>query len=1026
MGKTILANQTTPPNEISWITFRASIPNRPSGTEPLLDLISAQIDSDSNLRCVVLDDMDFSPERFAAYKDSLAAVIYSAKTRGVKILITGQKSLPATFQALFGTVSFESITIPRFTKDEIQSVVEAFGCPAEMAKHWAYLVELSSLGHPQLVHARVIELADQGWRQPTQADILSPSPGVDETRRETAQLLGARDATGTGILGRLSLFLGGFRRDQAIKVIEAISGITLPAQQFDKLIGPWIEPIAQNYFQISPLLTGIGNTMWSEQEIKTIREDIGIAILACGKLTLTEAENLIAQAVLSGSDPLAQQVLPNLVTLPLEGRRALAKTVSWVAALDRNVIRFSSENSRLLLLNLQFVVALEAAHEIVPKLLAEIRALPDTSDNKMMKIWSYGQLLFNEEYASIELRLEALVEMIELQHSSWDDLETADTANFAHIADAAGLAEIGYEYGLLGNILFRCKSYHDVRSVFEFLKKNHGGMDLMRRILIKDPYLAFSLVQKTWLTEENNPQPDWDGVLRLLGEIETFGQEHNLPILVEASLCSQMIVHTDYLKDGAASQAVFDRSFTAVPAPTPYMLNGRAKLLANQKKWRKALEIWDRINPIRPTPSSHLLPLVSMQEAAVAASHFDWEKGADIYLAAEKYAEQTKSDDMVLRTGLLADAALLLWRGNRVDEAARLLWRVLENLEKLSNTPDELREFKLHKCVGQLLLNLAYDENPAQNPGVYLTPFGYCSSFDVPPAFKNLPVGRPELSWVLLYNLSAIKPFPEDLKAKLEQKLRNQLSPPGRALFFQRLLEHRFRESNFAELGSLMQELGTATVLTQTHRQNPTEPLPAAAFAPLPNATIDSMVPWILDAAFAARWLCGMPDWAAAVEALESSSMGLPIEAAVQARLATFRSFSGSELSDVERTMMKSLDPRERLDAALTVLARNRSNPTHMLRATLTVLICLETNPFRAAVGGHVEAAITKAWSKICDQQDVPIGNQQSLREACAPGRAGLQKAARIALAALKAVGIEIDTKTLGVLEKMASAPSFD
>jgi hypothetical protein len=94
------------------------------------------------------------------------------------------------------------------------------------------------------------------------------------------------------------------------------------------------------------------------------------------------------------------------------------------------------------------------------------------------------------------------------------------------------------------------------------------------------------------------------------------------------------------------------------------------------------------------------------------------------------------------------------------------------------------------------------------------------------------------------------------------------------------------------------------------------------------------------------------------------------------------------------------------------------------------MLLYINRNTFRVAVGDHVAKALTKIWLKVCEHQSAlpltPALNVPALREACTSDLTGLQKAARIVLAAVDVVGVPIDPAALTDLQKMVNSPIAD
>ncbi len=107
--------------------------------------------------------------------------------------------------------------------------------------------------------------------------MLEPGAGVgveaemDGLRRE---LLADLPPGASSLLFRVSLLVGAFDRDMAVRLGEATPAIAEPGAAVDLLTGPWLEPAADGRLRISPVLSGAGLKVLSESEQTRFHEAI--------------------------------------------------------------------------------------------------------------------------------------------------------------------------------------------------------------------------------------------------------------------------------------------------------------------------------------------------------------------------------------------------------------------------------------------------------------------------------------------------------------------------------------------------------------------------------------------------------------------------------------------------------------------------------------------------------------------------------------------------------------------------------
>ncbi|PYL09684.1 MAG: hypothetical protein DME33_03330 [Verrucomicrobia bacterium] len=340
MGKTILAALLgKDKNNLGWLMLRGL-----SGREvrTLLQTVSQLIDHESKLNFIVLDDLDLSPGAAGHYRDVLSGIVYTIRARRGQLLVTSQRHIPTNVAQMLDADPTCEFNVPNLTREELQELALKLGCPTSSAEQHAAFVEIQTNGHPQLAHARLRTLSRAGWPNAANTAFALPSNDLAQLKTEARQLIRDLSPGEIELLYRLSLIGGTFRRDHAIRVGMLKPEVTLSADCFDHLVGPWIEQINESYYRLSPLLDNSGVEVWPPEKAKRLREVIGGAILACGKLSMLEVSRLVMLALLSQSAGLAITIGSIVIRQSAKIKKQMAEHLSWLEFLPSDKPIFSA------------------------------------------------------------------------------------------------------------------------------------------------------------------------------------------------------------------------------------------------------------------------------------------------------------------------------------------------------------------------------------------------------------------------------------------------------------------------------------------------------------------------------------------------------------------------------------------------------------------------------------------------------------------------------------------------------------
>jgi hypothetical protein len=212
---------------------------------------------------IVLDDLDL--EAVSRFERELLAFMFSVRDSRGLLLITGPNRCPSQLLQRLWLEDDCNQEISYLDENDIKELIVNHGAPRQAElERLSRFIFISTGGHPQLAHARIRSLQRQDW--PPLAS-LSPLQAADlQQERDLARrrLTEEMPSENTRILAyRLSLIVGQFSRQIAIALAEMAPPITLPGENFENLVGPWIERVATDVYRVSPLLQNAGDKVLS-------------------------------------------------------------------------------------------------------------------------------------------------------------------------------------------------------------------------------------------------------------------------------------------------------------------------------------------------------------------------------------------------------------------------------------------------------------------------------------------------------------------------------------------------------------------------------------------------------------------------------------------------------------------------------------------------------------------------------------------------------------------------------------------
>jgi hypothetical protein len=226
--------------------------------ESLEKIAEAIVMSSVQDKVLIIDDLP-DPVEFEGFYFELEIIAQTLVSHGVRIITTGQRALPPSIENRFHSY-LSKRSRPSFSQRDILFLLNQEAAPSEfMAEGIVTWILAITKGHPSLVAATLKWLSQSNWDYSLTLDGLMSGEPVKETlefsRRSLIRQLSESEKE---LLYRCSIVGGNFSRLQAIKIANINPKLSNPGSILDYLIGPWLEQLENQEYNVTPLLVDSG------------------------------------------------------------------------------------------------------------------------------------------------------------------------------------------------------------------------------------------------------------------------------------------------------------------------------------------------------------------------------------------------------------------------------------------------------------------------------------------------------------------------------------------------------------------------------------------------------------------------------------------------------------------------------------------------------------------------------------------------------------------------------------------------
>ncbi|MGH9929904.1 MAG: hypothetical protein ACREA9_11865 [Pyrinomonadaceae bacterium] len=713
-GKSTLAALLAKREGESWRRFdmRDCEPNRIS--EHLIRATLADSEGDQRSDYII-DDLSFGTHS-SAYERPLAAFLRTVTARGGRVILTTQGELPSRLDLAFNLPEDSHFKAPWLTEEEVEEIAIAHGCPAgRKVESWRRIIHINTLGHPQLVHARVKNIAASGWPMPRIEDIIAQQD-IANVRREVRQRLQAQlpsDQART-LAYRLDTFSLHFRREHALFIAQHPPALPNPGEVFDLLVGPWVEQVNSKYYRLSPLLRHSAAEVFGSAQVKNLHKTAAYSFLADMKaISQFELNGVLFHGILGDEAKPLDAVARNIDKIKDEDWPLVAAEIDWITyvALGSGEKLFKSNQfTSLMLRNLQFRVAANTSPDVLAAKVVsaweqELDAFDQFEESEAFPVARMGfQYFLNAIFFRLEVPLSIrtiirnTAKMVSLLNDCKASAASGNTLIQQALEASPGGFDVVDEYIFIAAV--RCKQADDVSEFLAALQEQEraAANPIWEQLRVND-YLAMLLVSPVWLPEIKATTPNWHRSFEVLDLAIEVGLGRGASALVANAFRAKAIVVKEYKPNGEDAEAILAEGNRRLGYDHPIILDYLAKIYMLDGRYAEALELWRKISPEEDNEQPTARVFTQREALMCAANLGEWGLAAKYALDGEKNALRLSHLGEAVAAGFIAENALALWMQGDLPGAFNSFARVIGALASLPDPNSNSKSYTLHLKV---------------------------------------------------------------------------------------------------------------------------------------------------------------------------------------------------------------------------------------------------------------------------------------------------------------------------------------
>jgi tetratricopeptide (TPR) repeat protein len=697
-------------------------------------------------RVLIIEDLNQLEDN--RVEKALGMATEAARRHDVRIIITLYRAPLAATLAILGVDPSASVECPYFDEGEVNALIALLGGDPSI---WTKLALVSGgVGHPQLTHAFALGMASRNWPPAEIVVVVTSGLSSEETAaaRDAARRKLTRELPEPqrDLLYRLSVSTGRFDRATALTLGNAPPPIDRCAEQFDQLVGPWVDVIGKDSYRVSPLASGLGREMLDASQQKQTHELLAMTLIQRSTLTPSDMDMVLTHALAGESRHALMAFSRAIMAAGEKTRSALADQLMVLPFLrtDREV--FPQEPSVSVMLRLaQFKLDMDGERKqprrLIEVLREELELVKDGPMRAALEALVIPSLLINMGASNY---IDGWITMI-LSFSDIGNLAIADLrANVERPDLGANLANILFNLG--GAAIQSVAKLEDIIGQLDAVSPEERAA-LLRPLPEQDVDHAV-MINSPWVSENRADALDAadaaERYLRIAKTIHAWGR----PDMAAQAWIARAVMFDEYLNIGDKAVAELDEAIATL-GQSIALERARAKIHYRAGNHSEALRVMRKIASDVGAQSAVERAFALREGAISAAKVGDHKQAREWFEEASRSAAMAQTEEMrCMAVGLLADAGIAAYRADVPGDAISLMEAAVMGLGPID--PDgSLSAAYLYRVMGHAALWLSIQVAPMGDREAEMEP-GACSNPDPPKAIRDRPLGEPDFVWYML------------------------------------------------------------------------------------------------------------------------------------------------------------------------------------------------------------------------------------------------------------------------------------
>jgi len=703
-GKTLNAASTFAGRDPLWLTLRDLTP-----AEVKTRLLAATelLRAEGVARILVVDDLDTLSD-LRSIEGALGTLRHCQSALGGQLIITADRQLPERLAQAVQLEPAREFRMQPFDAGEIEVFLREAGCSGERAALWSKLLELSTLGHPQLVSARVRTLRAKAFPEPEASDLLGTADDVDRIKFGARRLIAELPDGAQELLLRASLMTGRVTRQRLMAIGRLQEAIPEPGAAVDIIAGPWLEMTDDREFRVSPLARGAAEHLRGQDWTKAMHGQLAWTYLLDRTVSPWDISAILMHCYIAGTAGPLVYVSQGMFSASDETWTAVGEACSLYTALGldaRNPLPFIKPIDVFVFRILQYRIAAETdvdtAMRIAVKIEEEFAAAPDDDPRRFFRFLYLSQFLsIVKVHYPITLVVARALEFFDVARA----IETSlpDRMAQAGLEADKDLPAGGYAQFASLRLFSHIQDIDEFDALFEALKARtpEDARALLESIGLPDD-MSSVLVERLWLVQHNMKDGGWGPFRDKLRVAFNFSVQVGANSMARAIAPVLLRTINEDLGDAAGAVAEARQIGPAV-GDDPIYLCALAKATSDAGEYPKAKEIWRDTLPRWPKADDDIGSAFAHRTAAIASGrHGDWLDAASYFDTAKRLVEDGSRPTFTI--GLTIDAALARFMAGQRGEALAEFGAVVAALEPLQADYDREPLLSLQRRTGGVL-----------------------------------------------------------------------------------------------------------------------------------------------------------------------------------------------------------------------------------------------------------------------------------------------------------------------------------